>query len=351
MELNGTRILTNSRMIALRRCQRLHHYKYGLGYRPLAGSRALRFGSLGHDGMEAWSRAPRGDAQLAAALAAIETAAVRAQRDNDPLDPFDVVRARVMLTGYHERWVDADLEWLAVEEPFRMPLRNPETGRTSPLWEIAGKMDGIARERATGFVYVVERKTSSEDISVGSSYWARLTLDGQISIYLDAARQLGHDARGVLYDVLGKPKLAPYKATPIEERKYTEKASKLKDGTVRPAGSLHANQRERDEAPEEYEVRLAEHVAEQPERYYRRGEVVRLESEVEEARYDIWQLAGQLRESERTGRYPRNPSSCESYRQMCAFFPVCARQGTLEDTTLYRRLSNVHPELEAKDEE
>lgn len=351
MELNGARILTNSRLIALRRCQRLHRFKYGLGYRPIAGARALRFGSLAHDAMEAWSRAPRGDAQLAAALAAIETAAVRAQRENDPLDPFDVIRARVMLTGYHERWVDADLEWLAVEAPFRMPLRNPETGRTSPLWEVAGKMDGVARERSTGFVYVVERKTSSEDIGPGSTYWAKLTLDGQVSIYLDAARELGYDARGVLYDVLGKPKLDPYKATPVEERKYTEKPSKLKDGTIRPAGSLYANQRELDETPKEFELRLADHVAEDPNRYFRRGEIVRLADEVEEARYDIWQLAQQLRESERTGRYPRNPSSCESYRQMCAFFPVCARQGTLEDTTLYRRLSNVHPELEAKDEE
>lgn len=351
MEIGGTRILTNSRMIALRRCQRMHFFKYIKGYRARGARHALRFGSLVHDALEAWSRAGRGDVQLEAALKAIEAAVVRAQRENDPLDHVDVIRARVMLTGYHVRWVDADLEWLAVEEPFRIPLRNPATGRPSPLWEIAGKMDGIARERSTGFIYVVERKTSSEDIGPGSTYWSKLTLDGQVSIYLDAARQGGYDVRGVLYDVLGKPKLDPYKATPLEERKYTEKASKLKDGTIRPAGSLHANQRERDETPEEYEARLAEHVGQQPDRFFRRGEIVRLEDEVEEARYDIWQLAQQLRESERTERYPRNPSACEQYRRMCDFWPVCSRQSTLEDATLFRRLSHVHPELEEKEEE
>lgn len=350
-ELAGARVLTNSRFAALRTCQRLHHYKYGLGYRPVERAHALRFGSFVHAALEAWSRAERGDTQLAAALDAIETAVVRARRDNEEIDAYDVARARALVGAYDTRWVDADLEWLAVEAPFAVPLRNPATGRPSPLWEVRGKMDGIAREVSTGYVYVVERKTSGEDIGLGSTYWSVLTLDAQVSIYLDAARTLGHDARGVLYDVVGKPGLKPYEATPPEERKYTSKPSKLADGTVRPAGSLYAGQRERAETPEEFEARLTDHVAENPDRYFRRGEIVRLEDEVEEARFDLWQLAQQLRESERAGRYPRNPGACRAFRRMCAFFPVCSRQGSLDDTTLYRRLDNVHPELEVERED
>lgn len=337
-EIGGARILTNSRLAALRTCQRLHYYRYAQGYRPVERAGALRFGSLIHDAWEAWSRAERGDAQLASALGAIAVAAAP--------DPFDAVRARVLIGGYHARWVDEDLEWLAVEQPFRVALRNPETGRASRLWEVAGKMDGVVRDRTTGYVYVVERKTAGVDIGVGSRYWARLTLDSQVSIYLDAARECGYDARGVLYDVIGKPKLDPFTATPVEERKYTEKASKLKDGTIRPAGSLYANQRESDETPAEFEERLTAHVGEQPDRYFRRGEIVRLADEIEEARFDLWQLAQQLRESERAGRYPRNPGSCERYGRLCEFFGPCSRQGSLEDTTMFRRVAHMHPELE-----
>lgn len=337
-ELKGARVLTNSRIATRQRCQREEYLKYQCGYRAVRRAPALGFGSLIHDGLEAWSKAERGDAQLEAALAALEAAVA--------VDPYDLARARVMLAGYHYRWVDDDLEWLAVEELFTMPLRNPQTGKASRLWKIAGKRDGVARRTSTGAVHVVERKTASGDIGVGSSYWAKLTLDLQVSIYLDAARADGYDARGVLYDVLGKPKLDPYKATPVEERKYTEKATRLKDGTVRPAGSLYSNQRERDETPEEYEARLTEHVAEQPDRYYRRGEIVRLEDEVQELRVELWQFAQQLRDAQRRGWHPRTPGSCEKFGRMCDFFAVCARQGSIEDATMFQRVTNVHPELE-----
>lgn len=349
-ELAGARVLTNSRLIARQRCQRLEHLKYELGFRALRRARALGFGSLVHDGLEAWSKAPRGEAQLEAALAVIEAAVTRSRGTAEPIDPYDAVRARVMLVGYHERWVDDDLEWLAVERPFSMTLRNPKTGKASRLWTVRGKFDGVARQASTGHVHVVERKTASGDISLGSSYWTKLTLDSQVSIYLDAARANGFDARGVLYDVLGKPKLDPYKATPVEERKYTDKASKTKDGTVRPVGSLYANQREADETPAEFEARLTEQVGQQPDRYYQRGPIVRLESEVQEQRAELWQLALQLRENQRRGFHPRNPGSCEKWGRLCEFWTTCAGQGSLHDTTLYRQVTNVHPELESESE-
>lgn len=348
--LAGARTLTNSRMTARRTCQQLEYLRYQRGYRPVRRARALGFGSLVHDGLEAWSKAERGEAQLDAALAALETAVVRSHRENDPIDPYDAARARVMLTGYHERWVDDDLEWLAVELPFKMELRNPATGRTSRLWEVEGKFDGITRRIATQWMFVVERKTAGVDISAGSTYWQKLDLDSQVSIYLDGAHAAGYDVRGVIYDVLGKPQLKPYKETPEADRRYTEKASKSKDGTVRPAGSLHANQRERDETVEEFEARVIEEVAKQPDKYFRRGEIVRLDAEIEAARTDIWQLANQMRESERRGWHPRSPNACERFNRMCEFFPVCSGRASLDDPMLYRKLTNVHPELESVEE-
>lgn len=331
-ELTGAWILTNSRIVARQTCQQLEHLRYQQGIRPVRSAHALGFGSLVHDGLEAWSKAPRGDEQLTAALAALDAAVSNGQRGNQSLDPYDVARARVMLTGYHERWVDDDLEWVAVEQPWSMSLRNPASGKASRLWKLAGKFDAIARDEK-GHIYVVERKTSSSDIGFGSSYWARLTVDNQVSMYLDAARANGFDARGVLYDVLGKPKLQPATATPLEKQK--RKAD----------GSLYANQRERNETPQEYEARLVDHLAEQPARYYARGPVVRLENEVQKIRKELWDIAQQLRDSQRADRFPRNPNACERYGRLCEMFAICAGQGSADDTLSYRRVTNVHPEL------
>jgi hypothetical protein len=61
--------LTHSRMAAHRACQRLHHLRYDLGYRPAVDAESLRFGSLVHRGLEGWWTATT--QKLDAALAAM----------------------------------------------------------------------------------------------------------------------------------------------------------------------------------------------------------------------------------------------------------------------------------------
>lgn len=60
-ELDGARqhrlpLLTNSEMAAARACDRLHHFRYDLGYVSADDSHNLRFGTLVHAGLEEWSR-------------------------------------------------------------------------------------------------------------------------------------------------------------------------------------------------------------------------------------------------------------------------------------------------------
>src|SRR3990167_5857191 len=133
------------------------------------------------------------------------------------LDSFELGRARALLCGYDARWLDEAIETLAVEREFTVPLINPPTGAPSRTFVLSGKIDAIARF-ADGRTVIVEHKTSSEDISPGSEYWRRLTLDTQISAYYLGARSLGFEVDGCLYDVLGKPALRPLKATPPEAR-------------------------------------------------------------------------------------------------------------------------------------
>jgi hypothetical protein len=316
-------LLTASRLKDARACQKLQFYKYVLGYRPLGDVGPLRFGSMFHKALEAWWDALDFD-KLNAALLTIPADA----------DPYEAAMARALLVGYHERWRGQELEVLAIEGEFNIPLVNPATGASSQTWRLAGKFDAIAREIG-GRVLLVEHKTTSSDITRGSDYWKILRLDGQVSIYFEGARASGYDVAACLYDVIRKPGIRPLKATPEEDRKFK------KDGT------LYANQRVDDETPDEYEGRLAAAIAEDPNRYFARGEIVRLESEMADAMYDVWSMGRQLRESELANRFPRNSDACTRWGRTCEFFSVCCGEADLEDPLLFRRLDNLHPELGA----
>ena len=326
-------VVTNSEQKCFRRCVREHHYAYELGIRPVDEAEALRFGSLVHVGLEAWWRAAWALQQGTSDVHPL-TAAVEALRDQ-VLDEYDLVRAGVLLQGYDARWLWNEYEILAVEQEFRAPLINPASGQPSRTYMLAGKLDAIVRRRNDGVVLIVEHKTTSEDIGVGSQYWARLQIDSQISIYFAGARALGYDPGGCLYDVLAKPKIAPLKATPEESRKYTKR------------GELYANQRAEDETPDDFRQRLVEKVCADPDRYYQRGDVVRLESEEREAAFDVWQTARSMREAKLARRYPRNPESCVRYGRVCSYFRVCTGSASLEDPAFFERVENVHQELSA----
>ena len=317
-------LLTSSRLKAARSCRRLHHLRYDLGIEAATEASATRFGTLVHKGLEAWWRS-MGDLDGA-------TWFMRESAGPDT-DAFEMVRAEVLLRGYHFRWAPdlVNYEVIAVEKQFECDLINPATGHRSQTWKLGGKLDALVRDVRDGRVLVVEHKTSSEDISQGSEYWRRLRMDGQVSVYYVGATSLGHEVSGCLYDVIGKPALRPAKATENPKRK--------KDG------SLYANQREADETPEEFRARLIDHLAESPDRYYQRGNVYRLEAEVGEALLDIWHLSQELRAAELAGRFPRNPSACSQYGRTCHFFDACSGCASLDDAARFKRLSSVHPEL------
>lgn len=317
-------VLTNSAMRVFRRCPREFMYAYEAGYRTIAQPEALRFGSLVHSALEAWWLADEGR-QLEAAIDALGPLAA---------DEYDLVRAGVLMQGYDARWAGEPLDMIAVEAQFHAPLINPDTGAASRTFEIAGKLDVIVRDRRDGLVKLVEHKTTALDVGPGSAYWKRLTLDAQVSLYFAGAKASGHDIAECIYDVIGKPALRPHKATPEESRKYTRE------------GRLYANQRDADETPNEFRERLAAHVAENPNRYYQRGTVVRLEQEEIDAAHDLWSVARLIREAQLASRWPRNVDSCERWGASCAYWPVCSGEAAIDDPTRYARVDNVHVELD-----
>lgn len=317
-------LLTASRLRTARACQRLHRFEYVQGYRPVADASVMRFGSLVHAGLEQWLLAPT-DGRLAAALAAVAVEA----------DPYDRARAEALLIGYDTRWSDEPMKVLVVEARFETELRNPETGRPSLTWRLGGKLDGVVEIDAEQGV--IEHKITSEDMGPGTSYWARLRLDGQISTYFLGAEALGFKPAWCLYDVLKRPQQRPLKATPVENRKIK------KDGTP------YAGTRFEDETPDEFRARVIEAIAEAPNDYYARGRVVRLDGELEEAMADTWQTARMLHENERRGFAPRNVDQCIRFNRVCPFLPCCTGEASPDDPTRYRKSRSVRPELEVSD--
>lgn len=295
-------LLTESRLKTYRRCPREERLRYQDGL--LTGrSAALEFGTLMHGALEQWWRHD---------LGAVEHWLAEQQGD-----AYDIAKCWALMRGYDARWF-ADKERfdvIAVEVEFRAPLVNPLTGAESRTWELAGKIDVVVREIATGDVLIIEHKTSSEDIAPGASYWVRLRMDGQISCYFVGADSLGNRPTACLYDVIGKPQQRPYEVS---------------------------KKREKAETPEEYGERIFAAIAEDPDRYYQRSRVVRLEDELREWQLDTWQLATQMRDAKRMGIAPKNPDQCVRFGSQCGYLPLCAGE---TNASTYRHAEWKHPEL------
>jgi hypothetical protein len=256
------------------------------------------------------------------------------------VDPITMAKACVIMTGYDARWLPEmeDFEVLGVEVEFRSRIRSPSTGYPCHDLESAGKIDAIARRRSTGRVWFVEHKSSSEDLAAGSTYWQRLQMDPQISAYYSGMQALGYEPEGCIYDVLSKFGERPKLATPPEKRKVTKE------------GKLYAGQRDKDETVNEFASRIQQKMAESPDSYFGRAEVVRTEAELLESQKDVYQTAVMVRDEERLGRAPRNPGNCFLYGRTCEFHSVCSGCGSLDDETKFKKLESVHAELSTENQ-
>lgn len=318
--------LTHSRLFTLRQCPRKHYLRYECRLARSRVDEPLRIGKAFHLGMEAYNRGFPSDEAVAKAVAGY-----------DPLpayvDAGEPAAVQALLSGHFWRYSEDNIEIVNVEREFAIPLINPDTGKPSRTFVLMGKIDAIVR-LADGRLAVLEYKTAGEDIGVDSPYWLRLRVDPQISMYYMAARALGYDVQTVLYNVTRKPTSERRLATPEEKRKYKA------DGT------LYANQRDRDETPDEYAARILEDIAERPDYYYARREIPRMEDDLADFQSELWQQAQQLIETRKRGRWFRNPSRWNC--QNCEFAELCLHSVNVtpggEPPAGYE-ITDLHPEL------
>lgn len=163
--------------------------------------------------------------------------------------------------------------------------------------EVAGTLDAFCSDMAGQTI--VEHKTTSQDISPGSMYWRSVvTTDVQVSMYRAA-----FPGAKILYDVIRKPALRPLRAGKPNE-----------------------------ETSDEYVARMVEAMASEPEKYFQRATVVRLESEDEAFARDVVSVDRLRRGKE----HPRNAAQCFAYGQRCEYFGVCWEGQSLADDSVFK---------------
>ena len=159
LSINGSDLLTHSRMQTYRTCARKHQYQYELGVRPSSSADFFRLGAAVHTGIDVWNKTGEADKAIHDATSPYHAAVMQAS-SAELANAIELERETVvaLLNGYFAAWAwdrheDAEhpltpVEIIASELSFDLPITNPETGATSRTFRVAGKIDGIVRHRA-----------------------------------------------------------------------------------------------------------------------------------------------------------------------------------------------------------
>lgn len=347
-------LLTHSRQDCFKTCRRKAFFAYELGLRRTTDAKALRMGSAFHNGVEVLGKG--GDIAQACE-------AIRKYYDRpDVFDPYEwsieletVLR---LVCAYEWRWHSHPLEYLAVEKSFELPLVNPETGKPTSLFNLAGKIDGIVRME-DGRQAVKETKLFGDDIGPDSELWRRMRIDHQVSLYMTAARRLGFPVDTVLYDVARKPTIKPSSIAITDElgAKIVLDADKQRvrtaKGDWRQTGDTDKGYvlQQRQMTADEWGDKLSNDIAERPDFYFQRVEVPRMDQDLSEYESEIWEIQQTIRAAQKSGRWYRtvNKQTCS----FCAYFDICASGKTIDPAAPppegFEFVVDVNPELERTD--
>lgn len=292
--------LSHSQLAVARECARKYRFKYVQLREPMHDSGSLSFGRLWHEVLERWWLHG-----YKVALTWLATEGVNKLTAPDGRTEAVGAKLAAMLAHYRpplERW-----EVNGVEQAFTIPIVNPTTGHPLRVAELYMIVDAVVTERSTGETWLVEHKTTSDDITGFGPYWQRLSLDHQVAIYL-----LGTGAAGVVYDVARKPGL---------------KLCGKDEQAAQSSGDLPSNC---------YQRRLEAEIGANLDSYYQVREIRKTAEDLVEAQWDIYHQALLLHEQLKHGRFPRNPNACRGLYGTCPYLSVCVGDAQLEDDSMFR---------------
>jgi len=302
-------VLTYSALNIFRNCPRKYKLRYIDLLRRPEQPEATAFGTLIHEALRLWYTLPADGHRLLAILDFVDKQF--GARAADPRQKAQWHLARAMMVGYAARYAGEEFEVLHVEKGFEGEIRNPDTGRLSQTFTIAGKVDGTVR--AEGELYLIEHKTAS---SLTSDYLDRLWTDTQIALYCFYLRQQGLPIVGVIYNVLLKARLQQRSGETQEqyEARRTALAAKNKSGRS-------TAKRQEPESDEEFQARLAEWYS-RPEAFHRER-IYLSEDRLAMLQEEVWEATQQYLDAKGRGKWPMNTSYCFSFQRPCEYLPYC----------------------------
>ena len=356
MATPDTQTITHSRMKCFRLCPRKHHLRYNLKLVPDRESDALSFGKAYHLGLKALNNGFDWQAVELAVRDAFAAVPGWIQTFEEAQKWWYQCETCVeLLRGHHARYANDGLRTVAAELAFELPLINPDTAAHSRNWVNAGVIDRLVAGPLCG-VWVQEYKTAGVDCQPGTDYWLRLRMDSQVSHYVLAARNLGHDIAGVIYDVTRKPTIRPCDVSLTDdngdvivldangERVYT------KDGRPRKSADSAKGYvvQTRPMTRTEWAEKLRADIEARPDFYYVRQEVARLDADIAEHQQSVWQQARMIRESQLSGHHPKNDDACFVFSK-CEYFGICTSGVVVTEDSVppqgFKRAETAHAEL------
>ena len=250
---------------------------------------------------------------------------------------------RGVMAGYVARWGAEPIEAVEVEGQFHLPIVNLKTGRKSRTMTNAGKRDVIVRWK--GKLYGMDHKTTSEDFSdPAGSFWQRLTLDSQISNYMLSAHQEGKALAGMIWDVIKRPSIKPKKIVKKSKAGVGDVEEIETYGTY--YGTYISHRSPPDfETPEFFGARVKHETIANPDKYFARRPIPRLDADLIEFGKKLWDIATDIREKRRNKRWHKNDGACFNFSTACPYLPLCSGCSEIESSE-WRRRKQCHSELE-----
>lgn len=280
-------IWTNSRLKTYQACPMKERFRYRDCLVPIGRRDALNIGTAVHRGIETWS--------VDEALNALEFGF---PSNTEEAETQEIMRGTVeaMLSGYFNCYApfgDAEPELL-----FEMPLRFPTKRgmRSSRRQKLCGKIDAIAHIDSQD--WIVEYKTAGQ---IDKSYFDRLYVDSQITLYMLAARRLGYKPVGVIYRVLKKPAL----------------------------------RRRQNETVDAFVERMKADYLARPEFYFYETRLYRSDDDLSDFERQMWYEVQQADRNAVQGRVYRHSHACSNYGT-CPYLPLCTGESGAEAMYEYR---------------
>lgn len=260
--------------------------------------------------------------------------------------PQLLIRAKcnALMQGYHARWISSQdaFEVMSVEEMISSDLWNPETGRKSRSFRVAGKID--VRARRNGREVIVDHKTCSEDIQdSNAAYWRQLVVEAQPTHYMLLEWLNGRRIDEAIWDVIRKPTISPKKLSAAEAKAAIMTGEYFRERLN--ADDILDVQRDGRETLDMYAARLKHDcTVERPQWYFGRRTVVRLDHEMLEYANELWSHGQDILSARNEKRHMRNSGACMNYGRPCKYLGVCSGHDSI-DSANWRRREMVHAEL------